>query len=295
MNSPEQHGSTIQVFIPDGSTEGIWIIERDPDWNGIVLYCPKNCYAKVKARNEFSWPGIYILREQSDEQIEPTIYIGEGDPVRNRLDDHNKNKPFWNEVIICVGINGKSDKARIQYLESRLITLAKQAKHCKIEQNSMTLPTLTASQIASAENYLAKLLSILRVMGLKVFEKPKSLAVATIQHATANLLIESKGVSAKGGIVSSGFVVRKDSQAVLTEVPLASHGLKALRKSLCEKKILVPDGDHLKFADDHEFDTPSGAAAVVLGRSANGYIEWKNEDGMILKDLDEKRLMDKAE
>ena len=291
MNTSEQRGAKIEIFIPDGSTEGVWIIERDPDWNGIVLYCPKNCYTTIRGRVEFSWPGIYILREQSDEQIEPTIYIGEGDPVRDRLDDHFKNKPFWNEAIVCVGVNGKSDKGRIQYLEARLILLAKQAKHCKIEQNSMTLPTLTPSQTSSAETYLNKLLSILRIMGLKAFEKTKSLTAASVQETTANLEIESKGISAKGGQVSSGFVVRKDSQAVLNEVPLASHGLKALRKSLREKEILVPDGDHLKFAHDHEFDSPSGAAAVVLGRSANGYIEWKNEDGTKLKDLEEKKLV----
>lgn len=35
------------------------------------------------------------------------------------------------------------------------------------------------------------------------------------------------------------------------------------------------------------FNTTSGAASFVLGRSANGYIEWKNEKEQTLRQLDE--------
>jgi hypothetical protein len=37
--------------------------------------------------------------------------------------------------------------------------------------------------------------------------------------------------------------------------------------------------------NDYEFPSPSAAAAVVLGRSADGTIEWKNEQGVRLCDL----------
>ena len=126
----------------------------------------------------------------------------------------------------------------------------------------------------------------MRILGVKVFEKPKSESIAFASNKSPNLAIETKKVSAKGILVSSGFVVLKDSQAVLNEVPLATHGLIALRKNLCEKNILVPEGNNLKFTQNYEFDTPSGAAAVVLGRAANGYHEWKNADGTRLKDLE---------
>jgi hypothetical protein len=38
------------------------------------------------------------------------------------------------------------------------------------------------------------------------------------------------------------------------------------------------DPDTLVFADNVAFDSPSAAAAVVLGRNANGRIEWKTAD-----------------
>ena len=36
---------------------------------------------------------------------------------------------------------------------------------------------------------------------------------------------------------------------------------------------------------DHAFDTPSAAAAYVLGRSANGWQEWKKKEGQSYKPM----------
>jgi hypothetical protein len=49
--------------------------------------------------------------------------------------------------------------------------------------------------------------------------------------------------------------------------------------------VLVAEGDRLRFASDYLFSSPSSAAAVLLGRSANGRIEWKDENGKTLKTL----------
>ena len=42
-----------------------------------------------------------------------------------------------------------------------------------------------------------------------------------------------------------------------------------------------------RFTQDYSFSSPSMAAAVVLGRSANGRIEWKDAQGRTLKELQE--------
>jgi len=39
------------------------------------------------------------------------------------------------------------------------------------------------------------------------------------------------------------------------------------------------------FTQDQVFGSPSTAAGVVLGRTANGRIEWKSADGKTLKQL----------
>jgi hypothetical protein len=43
----------------------------------------------------------------------------------------------------------------------------------------------------------------------------------------------------------------------------------------------------LVFTKDHVFQSPSAAAIVVLGRSANGRDEWKDNQGRTLKWLQE--------
>lgn len=51
--------------------------------------------------------------------------------------------------------------------------------------------------------------------------------------------------------------------------------------------MLVEKGGFLVFTKDTQFTSPSAAAAVIHGGSANGLIVWKSRDGKSLKQLDE--------
>jgi hypothetical protein len=42
-----------------------------------------------------------------------------------------------------------------------------------------------------------------------------------------------------------------------------------------------------EFTKDAAFSSPSAAAAVIEGGSANGLIEWRTKDGKVLKELEE--------
>ncbi|MCW5983520.1 MAG: DUF4357 domain-containing protein, partial [Bryobacteraceae bacterium] len=59
------------------------------------------------------------------------------------------------------------------------------------------------------------------------------------------------------------------------------------RKQLIADGTLIPRDGFLVFARDAEFSSPSAAAAVIHGGSANGLIVWKTKDGKSLKKLDE--------
>jgi hypothetical protein len=57
------------------------------------------------------------------------------------------------------------------------------------------------------------------------------------------------------------------------------------RQELIDLGVLAPqDTDHA-FTQDYTFSSPSTAASVVLGRSANGRVEWKDAQGRALKVL----------
>lgn len=60
--------------------------------------------------------------------------------------------------------------------------------------------------------------------------------------------------------------------------------LHALRE-LVTDGVLVADGDRLRFTKSYVFDSPSTAAGVLLGRAANGRVEWKDAAGRTLKEI----------
>lgn len=65
------------------------------------------------------------------------------------------------------------------------------------------------------------------------------------------------------------------------------HAIRRLRTRLIEEGALVPVDSRYRFARDVLFATPSSAACVVLGRSANGRTELIDETGRTLKSIEE--------
>jgi hypothetical protein len=61
----------------------------------------------------------------------------------------------------------------------------------------------------------------------------------------------------------------------------------ALRQQLIAEGALIEREGFLVFTKDVEFSSPSAAAAVIHGGTANGLLAWKTKDGKTLKQLDE--------
>ena len=68
----------------------------------------------------------------------------------------------------------------------------------------------------------------------------------------------------------------------MTETKSAGSWVIGLRKKLIKSKILVKKDNLYQFESDYVFSSPSTAAAVVLARQANGWKQWKYEDGKTL-------------
>ena len=64
------------------------------------------------------------------------------------------------------------------------------------------------------------------------------------------------------------------SDVVKNEVPSCHQYLKQLRSALIDNGVLKASDDAYTFTQHYVFASPSAAAGVVLGRSANGRIEW---------------------
>jgi hypothetical protein len=88
------------------------------------------------------------------------IYIGEGDPVKPRLESHFSNKDFWTRAVFFVAGAGQLNKAHVQFLESQLIQRAKDAKRMRLENiKSENEPTLSEADRADMLVFLDHMLS----------------------------------------------------------------------------------------------------------------------------------------
>ncbi len=85
-----------------------------------------------------------------------------------------------------------------------------------------------------------------------------------------------EGASSDGPTTEDGLVVFEGSKASMETVSSAPDAVLRRRKSLQEEGTLVEEDGALVFTEDHSFDSPSGAAGAVLGRSSNGWQEWEN-------------------
>jgi hypothetical protein len=55
---------------------------------------------------------------------------------------------------------------------------------------------------------------------------------------------------------------------------------------MIEDGLLVKEGDFYHLTKDYTFNSSSRAAAMILGRSASGPLEWKTNEGIQLKQFE---------
>ena len=281
---------SLRIFVADGDPDGLRIVERS-NWIGKALVFPRALLPQVKQRPELAQTGVYLLLGPRPGGEGEMLYVGEGDPIRPRLESHYAQKDFWTRAIgFTTATAGQLNKAHVQLLEARLIALAKAAKRLPLDNaNQPTEPSLSEADRADMEVFLTHMLGMLPVLGVHAFEQAAKQPVAQ----AAQLSCKGKGAVATGFEGTQGFVVKAGSQAVAESVPsMAQHlrGMFDIRQELIANGVLALEGGLYRFTQNYAFSSPSTAAAVVLGRSANGRVEWKDAQGRTLKELQEAEL-----
>lgn len=269
---------TIRMLFPEGLPDGLQIITK-PNWSGLCIVCPRNRYAEAKKqREEFSRSGVYILVGPGEDDRQE-LYIGEAETIRNHLDMHHAERGFWNRAIIFTQNGDPLNKAQVQYLESHLVKLAKKYKNWKVGNiQEPKEPSLSESEKADSAGYLKEVLLVLPVLGVDAF-----LVSEESQTKTPRYYFEGDGWNAIGYETGNGFLVQKESLACLAAKPYLYPGATSKREQLIKKGILAKDGSSYRFVVDHNFNSSSQAAAVCAGRSCNGRICWKDENGVTLR------------
>ena len=219
----------------------------------------------------------------------PTIYIGEGENVRKRLNAHSKdkNKDFWNEGIVFTSKTNELNTAQIEYLEARLVELAVKFKRCKLKnRNTPTRQSLSEMDKVEVEGFLEEVLTLLPTLGVLAFQKPKTRAPSSQLFQCKGRGYEATGWETPAGL----FVVKKGSLARLKTTETFPDTVLQLRKELVDIEILADTGRVFEFKQDFEFSSPTYAATLVRGMRSNGRTAWKDSNGATLKQVQEEKV-----
>jgi hypothetical protein len=276
--------ATIKLFLVHGDAKRLRTAELS-NWTGKAVAGPRSELDGVLARDEAAKSGVYLLSGTDSESGRSAVYIGEAESVRDRLRGH-LDKDFWNHVVFFISKDENLTKAHVRYLEGRLIEQAKAAGRALVMNGQASGSRLPESDREDMEIFLERIHQLMPVLGadalLPIGLVPEGFAEQQI------LVCEIKGLKATGHLTPTGFVVLKGSQAVLKERASAQQYpyTIATRRRLIEEGTLVETGDHLKFTRDTEFTSPSAAATVVHGGSANGLLAWRSKSGKTLKELE---------
>ena len=291
-------GKSIRLFLADGTPGGLLTAEI-MNWTGHIIAAPRSDLAALLKRPETGRTGIYILVGDDPESVGGQMaYVGEGDDVSKRLYQHGRpedqgGKDFWDRAIVITSKDTNLTKAHARYLESRFISLGLQANRARLTNSTAPEPiVLPEADVSDMEYFIEQARIVLPVLGINIFRSPNAVppqpagSLAANDHVASpvfELRIRKQGILATAQEIDGEFTVLADSIARLQWTGAGGHNYRGLREKLEHDGTLVPspDGLTMRFTRSQVFASPSAAAAVVTGRSANGRNEWVTVDGRL--------------
>ena len=275
--------ATLKIFLAFGDPKRLRTAELS-NWTGKAVAGPRSEFEKVLEREESQSPGVYFLTGINPDTNKSTIYIGEAECIKDRIKNH-LSKDFWNNIAFFVTKDENLTKAHIRYIEGRLIEVAKSAGRSVVMNSQGSGAKLPESDREDMEVFLEKMQQVLPVLGVEAFVQTASKVES--EPGRELLTCKIKNVVATGYLTPNGIVVLAGSGVVLEERSSAKKwpSVMTSRNKLIEEGGLVQKGNKYVFSKDTEFSSPSAAAAVIHGGSANGLTAWVNSNNKSLKEL----------
>ena len=216
-------------------------------------------------------PALYILLNREAKKA----YIGQTDNFKKRLGQHEK-LPFWTEALGFVSSDDSLHLTLTHYLEAIAYELAKKANVYDVSKNAVTpsKPNTSSQQhIFPAEQFFEYVRFLTQFVGCNIFGDVKP-----VQSDKHIFYCKRAGSNAKGYLCDNGeFVVLAGSE-------LRNGVCAGSKQDLIQKReefissFCTCTNNKIVLNKDHTFPTPSAAALVCIGGSANGWLEWIDGD-----------------
>ena len=287
--STKTHGQKIELFLPDADPNGR-IICTFSNWGGKAFKIPRTKIKDSFDRAELLSTGVYFLFGKPESVTDkPMVYIGESENLTIRLGQHLASKDFWNEAVVFFGKENSLNKAHVKYLESRLFKIAGNAKRYEIKNDKTpTASSISEAEEAEMEGFIQYIHILLKVLGFNVLEALEIVSDTDKENLNFLYIKTTKGADAKGIMTPDGFLVFSGSSIANETVDSCPKSVVEKRDYMIQNKEITQENETLTLNANYLFSSPSTAASVIMGRSANGLSDWKNTEGKSLKQLEGK-------
>lgn len=291
-------GKTIKLYISGEDSKNLKTAELS-QWTGTAYIGERKHTKLIQKIDELTLPGIYFLlsNEETSSSLKK-IYIGEADEVNKRINNHYRQKEWWDSFVIFVSKDTNLTKAHVRYLEKELYSIAKD-KITSFQLMNSSEPT--GSKLPQSDRddmiiFKENMIFILNHLGIINFSIKDDSEMVTNQdelfllNLTSDRIDKSgKVLQAKLLIADSRYILKKGSFIEMNErKSFSTHSYYPLRKRI-ESESCLDDSDFKDISvlnKDVEFSSASAAASIVKNRSTNGKKEWKLIDGTTLDDYE---------
>ncbi len=277
---------TIQIYLPFGDPQGIRVAEITTR-TVQVFDVPRSEIAAFFAMPEANQVAVYYLFGDESEDRRTQCYIGQTNAVRQRFKDHLAQKAFWSRALIAVSRTNTKTDTHARYLEWKSIQQGQAAGRYALENgNAGSRPHTPAPLQAECEEIFDTIGTLLATLGFPLFQP---LSTAAPKSTDILVVCQARGAEAKGVYGVDGLTVFKGSTCAPEPVTKNASDARRRQRLVEDGTLSVGDGV-TRFTRDTLFNTPSGAAQVILFRSANGWVEWKTPAGVTLAEPTGRRL-----
>ncbi len=271
----------LEMIYYNGQPDGIRSVRRH--LSTMTTYViPRPLLAEAKKISGINRPGIYYLINENDENKIAQIYVGQTRNGVTRLDDHNRQKDFWNKAIMFLADSKTFSLDIISGLEEYAIVKAHESKRYSVENNVRPQYEIDEYDLPIIEEIYEEIQFIMATQGYKMNGTARDLNNADILHTSRN------GIKAFGIYDGEKFEVLEGSQINLDK-PSNLERYNRQRAELIESGSISRVEEQYILQATITFNTPSGASDFVLGGSTNGWTEWKNREGKTLDSLFRKK------
>lgn len=175
----------LEIIYRNGKPDGIRSICKN--LSTMTTYViPRSLLTEAKSISGINRPGnCYLINESDDNKI-AQICVGQTRNGVGRLDNHSRQKDFWNKAIMFLTESKTFTLDMISGLEKFAIIKAQESKRFKVENTVVPKYEIDEYDLFSVEEIYEEIRFIMATLGYKMNDAKQGRNQADILHTTRN-------------------------------------------------------------------------------------------------------------